>query len=154
MIKVIPHSHFTFAKVWNLHANFLIRYGDLNLARKTLGLAIGTCEKEKIYKNYIDLELSLREFDRVRTLYEKYLAWMPSNCQAWIRFAELERSLGDIDRARAIFDIAAEQSELDMPEVLWKSYIDFEAEEQEWDKARQLYHRLLKRTRHIKVLFN
>jgi pentatricopeptide repeat protein len=40
-----------------------------------------------------------------------------------------------------------------MPEVLWKSYIDFLVEEHEWEKARKLYERLLQRTEHVKVTF-
>lgn len=38
-----------------------------------------------------------------------------------------------------------------MPEVLWKAYIDFEYKEEEWDRARALYKRLLQRTSHVKV---
>lgn len=39
-----------------------------------------------------------------------------------------------------------------MPEVLWKSYIDFEIEQKETERARQLYERLLQRTNHVKVI--
>lgn len=38
-----------------------------------------------------------------------------------------------------------------MPEVLWKAYIDFEIELEEYDRTRQLYQRLLQRTHHVKV---
>lgn len=31
------------------------------------------CPKPKLFSGYIELEMRLREFDRVRTLYEKYL---------------------------------------------------------------------------------
>lgn len=36
-------------------------------------------------------------------------------------------------------------------QVLWKSYIDFEIELEEYDNTRKLYELLLERTRHIKV---
>merc|ERR1711966_404066 len=39
----------------------------------------------------------------------------------------------------------------DMPEMLWKNYIDFEIDEGEGDKARALYERLLEKTGHVKV---
>lgn len=42
------------------------------------------------------------------------------NCQAWIKYAELERSLSETDRARALFELAIRQPSLDMPELLWK----------------------------------
>lgn len=38
-----------------------------------MGLAIGLGPKEKIFKDYIELELRLREFDRCRVLYQKWL---------------------------------------------------------------------------------
>lgn len=40
---------------------------------------------------------------------------------------------------------------MDMPELLWKSYIDFEIAQQEPEKTRQLFERLLERTSHVKV---
>lgn len=81
------------------------------------GMAIGKCPKNKLLKGYIELELQLREFDRCRKLYEKYLEFSPENCTTWIKFAELETILGDVDRARAIFELAIGQPRLDMPEV-------------------------------------
>lgn len=71
-----------------------------------------------------------------------------------MKFAELEALLGDYDRARAIYELAIAQPALDMPEVLWKAYIDFEIGQEEYDNARNLYRRLLQRTRHVKVRNN
>merc|ERR1712130_726628 len=93
----------------------------------------------------------LREFTRCRTLYEKFLEFNPENVQTWMKFAELETLLGDADRARAIYELAINQPRLDMPEILWKGYIDFETEQEETDRARELYRRLLERTHHVKV---
>jgi crooked neck len=109
------------------------------------------CPKDKLFKGYIELELKLYEFVRCRTLYEKHIEWNPANCQAWIKFAELERGLDDLERARAIFELAVSQSVLDMPELLWKAYIDFEEEEGEYERTRALYERLLEKTDHVKV---
>lgn len=60
-------------------------------------------------------------------------------------------ALEDDERVRAIFELAVEQEMLDMPELLWKSYIDFEEESGEFDKTRQLFERLLHKTDHVKV---
>ncbi|NXW55753.1 CRNL1 protein, partial [Eurystomus gularis] len=150
-IELIPHKKFTFAKIWLLYAQFEIRQKNLPLARRALGTSIGKCPKNKLFKGYIELELQLREFDRCRKLYEKFLEFAPENCTSWIKFAELETILGDIDRARAIYELAISQPRLDMPEVLWKSYIDFEIEQEEYEKTRNLYRRLLQRTQHVKV---
>ncbi|NXR97996.1 CRNL1 protein, partial [Oxylabes madagascariensis] len=150
-LELLPHKKFTFAKMWLLYAQFEIRQKNLPLARRALGTSIGKCPKNKLFKGYIELELQLREFDRCRKLYEKFLEFAPENCTSWIKFAELETILGDIDRARAIYELAISQPRLDMPEVLWKSYIDFEIEQEEYEKTRSLYQRLLQRTQHVKV---
>jgi crooked neck len=151
-IKLIPHKKFTFAKIWLLYAQFEIRQMQVGKARKLLGRAIGSCPKNRLFKGYIDLEFQLREFDRCRAIYTKFLEYDPSNCSAWIQFAELEKNvLDEVERSRAIFELAVSQQNLNMPELLWKAYIDFEIGEEEYDNTRDLYHRLLDRTEHVKV---
>lgn len=151
-LKHIPHNHFTFAKIWLQKARFYVRQMDITAARKTLGHGLGLCPKNKLFKEYIALEKKLYEFQRCRILYEKWLAFDPNNTAAWKDFAELERGLADIPRARAIYDIATGPDlNLDMPEIIWKDYIDFETEEEEFERARALYEKLLQRTDHVKV---
>ena len=150
-LKLIPHKKFTFAKIWLLKAQFEVRQMEITAARKILGQAIGMCPKDKLFKGYVELELKLFEFGRCRLLYEKHIAWNPANCQAWIKCAELERGLDDLERARGIFELAVNQPVLDMPELLWKAYIDFEEEEGEYERTRKLYERLLDKTGHVKV---
>lgn len=99
-LKLIPHKSFTFAKAWTQFAEFELRQLDLEAARKIMGTAIGMAPKEKVralilqssdydarpilvtdapalpkqlFKKYIDMELNLREFDRCRALYQKWL---------------------------------------------------------------------------------
>ncbi|KAK3069252.1 NineTeen Complex (NTC) component [Teratosphaeriaceae sp. CCFEE 6253] len=154
-LKLVPHKTFTFAKLWILKSQFHVRQNDLQQARKTMGLAIGMCPKNRLFSAYIELELQLFEFLRCRTLYEKWIEWDAANCTAWIKFAELERGLDDTARARAIFELATAQPSLDMPELLWKAYIDFEEDlaegPEEFERPRELYERLLGKTQHVKV---
>ena len=151
VLKLIPHKKFTFAKIWIMKAQFELRQSQLQAARKTMGQAIGMCPKDRLFKGYIELELKLFEFVRCRTLYEKMLEFNPSSTSAWIKYAELERGLEDLERVRAIFELAISQPVLDMPELLWKAYIDFEEEEGEYTHVRALYERLLDKTDHVKV---
>eukprot|EP00111_Clytia_hemisphaerica_P005224 TCONS_00015061-protein len=150
-LEVIPHKKFTFAKIWIMYAQFEVRQKNLKVARLTLGSSIGKCPKDKLYREYISLELQLREFNRCRKLYEKFLEFNPANCTTWIKYAEMETILGDTSRARSIYELAIAQTLLDMPEVLWKAYIDFEIEQEEFERTRDLYERLLKKTQHVKV---
>ncbi|KAG2422724.1 hypothetical protein HXX76_015811 [Chlamydomonas incerta] len=151
VLDLIPHRQFTFAKIWIMAAKFEIRQRNVEGFRKLLGRALGLCPKEKLFKAYIELELTMGNVDRVRKLYEKYLEWRPSNVGAWVRFADLERQLGETGRARALYELAIGQPLLDMPEALWKSYIDFEIAAGERERVRVLYTRLLDRTKHVKV---
>jgi crooked neck len=174
-----PVTYRTNNQLWLSYAYFEIRRQDVTAARKVLGVSIGMCPKPKLFTGYIELEMRLREFDRVRTLYEKFLTvscrslfpsqklitqYDPSLSSAWIQWTQVEGAVEDFERVRAIFELAVTQS-LDMPEIVWKvqpdlspgsrvniqAYIDFEIEEAERERARHLYERLLERTSHVKV---
>lgn len=151
MIKIIPHHKFSFSKIWILYSSFELRQNNLTGARKVLGTAIGKAPKSKIFQEYIDLESKLGNIDRVRTLYEKWLKTFPYDCSAWCKYAEAEDILGESERARAIYQAAINQQLLDMPELVWKGFIDFEITEEEYDNVRNLYEQLLERSQHVKV---
>ncbi|KAG8533229.1 NineTeen Complex (NTC) component [Bacidia gigantensis] len=150
-LEIIPHQKFTFAKVWLMKAHFELRHGDLTAARKTLGRAIGMCPKKKLFQGYIEMETKLVELVRCRTLYEKHIEFDPSKPYGWIEFAKFERALDDLERVRAIFELAINQLGLDKPELVWKQYIEFEDDEGEFERARALYERLLQIQNHVKV---
>jgi crooked neck len=63
----------------------------------------------------------------------------------------LEIQLADCTRARAIYEFGVSQSTLSMPEILWKSYIKFEIDEGDRERARALYERLVVLSGHMKV---
>lgn len=151
LLDIIPHQNFTFAKAWILKAKFHIRQRDLQAARLTLGRAIGQCPKPKIFRAYIEIETNLREFDRARMIYTKQLLYDPADSQTWVRFAELERLLLDDDRARAIMEAAVSQ-EVDMPEIIWMSWIEAEYELGNFEFCRTLYRRLIDRSPHPKIM--
>ena len=150
-IALIPHKTFTFAKIWRLYAEFLLRRLDLSSARKVMGRAMGQCPKPRIFKDYIGMEMELREFDRCRIIYEKYLLFNSTSSSSWLAFAEFEKMLNDCDRVRGIYELAISQSHMDASENVWKSFIEFEYEEGEYEKCRRLYEQLLARTEHVKV---
>uniref|UniRef100_A0AAV1UUF8 Pre-mRNA-splicing factor Syf1-like N-terminal HAT-repeats domain-containing protein n=1 Tax=Peronospora matthiolae TaxID=2874970 RepID=A0AAV1UUF8_9STRA len=150
-LKMIIHEEFTFAKIWILYAKFLIRQRDVQGARLTFGEALGRCPKKKLFTSYIELELMMGKIDRCRKIYMRFLEFDPQNCETWQKYAMLERQVGELERARAIYELAIAQPVLDMPEMIWKHYIDFEIENGERDNTRALYERLLERTKHVKV---
>lgn len=150
-LRVLPHKHFTFGKIWLYAAQLEVRQKDMPKARKILGQGIGMTGKANIFRGYIDLELSLGEVERCRQLYAKYIESAPQNTSAWRAFAQLEAKVGEVPRARAIYELAIGDAQMDMPEVIWKAYIDLELAEGELSNARNLYERLLARSGHVKV---
>jgi len=153
-VAVVPHKLFTFAKIWTMWAQFEVRQKRLAAARKVFGHAIGRCPKDRLFKEYIQLELNLGNFDRCRKLYQKYLEFAPHNVTTWIKFAELETTLNELERTRSLYELGISQELLDKPEQLWKAYIDFEISQQEHERTRVLYERLLERTSHVKVFMS
>lgn len=153
-LKVIPHSSFTFAKIWVMFAHFEVRQKQLDQARKILGQSIGRCPKDKLFTQYIQLEYQLGNVDRCRKIYEKYLEYAPHNCSTWKKYCEMESEVGEDSRCRALYELAIAQPLLDMPEMLWKSYIDFEISQGNISNTRNLYERLLDRTQHVKVFIS
>lgn len=69
---------------WSL-LGFRIASAGISDACFLQGTAIGKCPKNKLFRGYIDLEIQLREFERCRILYEKFLEFNPENCTTWMK---------------------------------------------------------------------
>jgi crooked neck len=151
MIKIVPHKQFSFAKIWKLYAEFEVRNLDLERARKIFGRAIAECQKERIFLDYADLEMRLGNIDRCRTIYGRFLEVHPQNPKAWNVYVDLEDSVGEMERARALCDLAIKQERLDMPELVWKRYIDLEVSHEELESARKVWLELLHKSSHVRV---
>ena len=149
--NVVPHSRFTFAKLWIHYAKCLARNGDLTGARKLFGQALGQCPKPKLFRAYAEFETDNGEVARLRTILLKWIETFPVASEAWISTACLEADLGEWERARSIWELALQQSELDDAEAVWKCYIEMECCAGEWQRARDLYERLVQLTQHVKV---
>lgn len=100
------------------------------------------------------MEYKLVNIERVRTIYEKYITVFPDNPDPFIQWAEMEKSLNEIDRYRAIFELAISHPTMSMPEKVWKSYIDNEIELEEYENVRRLFEELLSRSKNVKVKGN
>ena len=141
--KTIPHDKFTFPDVWILFANFEVRQNNILSARKILGTSLGMCPEELVFRNYIDMEIKLKEFDRTRKLYEKYIEFKPSDPKVWIEYSELEENLGDEDRARGIYTIAlnseVDSLSYDSKLAILKRFITFETDSENYNNARKVF---------------
>ena len=115
-LKLVPHKKFTFGKLWINFAQFYIRCGDLQKARKIFGMSIGIFPKKKVFQAYINLEEQLCQLDRVRALYEKYCEKFSTLPQPWIEYASFEMKLAENDRAKGILEIANQLSIQGLPD--------------------------------------
>ena len=97
------------------------------------------------------MEMQLTNFDRCRTIYQRYLLSYPDKPSVWINFAEMECTLEEHSRARVLYEKAITLPVLNMPETAWKAYIDMEIRLGHPEKARVLFERLKRNTKHIKV---
>ena len=75
--------------------------------------------------------MQLGEVERCRKIYEKQISVYAGMSNSWIAYAEFESALEEHARARSIYESAVKFSEdaltpLDLPENLWKAWIDFE----------------------------
>ena len=167
-LKVIPHNKFTFNKAWIMAAQFELRNGGenrLSNTRKILGKAIGTMNypKNNLFRFYIDLENKLGEWDRIRKIYEKWLevSIIKSDTSALavlLDYIEFEKGLEETSRCEALYEMGLLLIHNDLTctkltpfEVLWTSFIDYYRQEFEYDKARDIYQRLLTENDHVKV---
>lgn len=89
--------------------------------------------------------------DRVRMLYEKFIERFPDNPVPWIKFGEFEKDLEEFERFENIFELAIENNQMNMPETVWRAYIDNQIFLKNFEKVRELYERLLERSKHIKI---
>ena len=96
------------------------------------------------------MEFQIGCFENCRTIHEKWIACYPDSGWSWTAFAEFENSLEEYEWVRFIYERAI-LWELDMPEKVWKSYIDFEIENRDFEKAREIYQKLLNLTKNVKV---
>ncbi|XP_026189832.1 crooked neck-like protein 1 [Cyclospora cayetanensis] len=148
-LEAVPHKLFSFAKLWTLFVAFEIRQLNLERARKIFGMAIAKCGKEKIFQAYSQLELRLGNIDRCRQIHAKFIETYPLNPRAWINMIELEILAEETERARALCELAVSMEQMEMPELIWKTYIDMEVNWGAFDRARALYERLLDKTQHV-----
>lgn len=150
VLKLIPHKIFTFTKIWINFAEFEIRQGDLQQARKILGRSLGMCPNQTIFDYYINLEIKLKEFDRVRGIYTKLLEVFPKDSNNWINFANFEDSLGDEPRCTGLYDLGISEDSVPKNErvKIFKAYIGYCIDEKDFSKAKKIYDKLVDFTNH------
>lgn len=142
IMEIAPLKDFNFSNLWINFANFLIRQKNLKKARLTLGKSIGINPTSEIFNFYIELEFKLGNFDRCRTLFEKFVENFSNSSATWIKYAEFEENLDEYERSTKILQLAMLYN-LDKPEEIYKKYIMILTNQGAFDEVRKFYEKLI-----------
>ncbi|ONM60140.1 Tetratricopeptide repeat (TPR)-like superfamily protein [Zea mays] len=119
---------------------------DYGLAKRAMNVydeavrAVPNSEKMAMYEIYIARAAELFGVPRTRQIYEQAIeSGLPDRdvLTMCMKFAELERSLGEIDRSRAIYVHASNYADPNNPDF-WKKWNDFEIQHGNEDTFREM----------------
>ncbi|XP_062189952.1 uncharacterized protein LOC133892983 [Phragmites australis] len=120
---------------------------DYGLAKRAMNVydesvrAVPNSEKMSMYEIYIARAAELFGVPRTRQIYEQAIeSGLPDRdvMTMCLKFAELERSLGEIDRSRAIYVHASNYADPNTHSVFWKKWNDFEIQHGNEDTFREM----------------
>ncbi|XP_008107294.1 crooked neck-like protein 1 isoform X2 [Anolis carolinensis] len=148
-VKANPHNY----DAWFDYLRLVESDADPDAVREVYERAIANVppiQEKRHWKRYIYLwinyalyeELEAKDPERTRQVYQACIELIPHKkftfAKIWLLYAQFEIRQKSLQLARRAL-------------VLWKSYIDFEIEQEEYENTRNLYRRLLQRTQHVKV---
>uniref|UniRef100_A0A8C6WLY8 Crooked neck pre-mRNA splicing factor 1 n=1 Tax=Neogobius melanostomus TaxID=47308 RepID=A0A8C6WLY8_9GOBI len=148
-VKANPHNY----DAWFDYLRLLESDADPDAVRDVYERAIANVppiQEKRHWRRYVYLwinyalyeELETKDMERTRQVYQACLELIPHKkftfAKIWLLFGQFEIRQKNLQGARKVM-------------VLWKSYIDFEIEQEEFENTRNLYKRLLQRTQHVKV---
>ncbi|KAK0404643.1 hypothetical protein QR680_017553 [Steinernema hermaphroditum] len=142
-------------KFYLLYAKLEEEYG---LARHAMNIYQRGCtavEKEEMYSMfniYIKKAMNMFGVTNTRSIYEKAIEILPEDdCRKMsLRYAEMERNLGEIDRARAVYGHCAEICDPRVHDTFWKTWQDFETKHGNEDTLREM----LRIRRTVQAMYN
>ena len=87
------------------------------------------------------MKIHLQEFDRARSVYERFILCHPE-VKNWIKYGKWEERLGAIDKARSVYERAIEFYGDDfLNEELFIHFARFEERQREYDRCRCIFKR-------------
>ncbi|CAG0892203.1 unnamed protein product [Cyprideis torosa] len=131
---------------------------EFGLARHAMAVYERACkavlpeQKFDMYNIYIQKAAEIYGVTKTREIYEAAIEALP-DAQAremGLRFADLERKLGEIDRARAIYAHCSEMCDPRVTAEFWQTWKDFEVKHGNEDTIREM----LRIKRSVQALYN
>eukprot|EP00800_Vazella_pourtalesii_P004699 TRINITY_DN1544_c0_g1_i1.p1 TRINITY_DN1544_c0_g1~~TRINITY_DN1544_c0_g1_i1.p1 ORF type:complete len:482 (+),score=137.30 TRINITY_DN1544_c0_g1_i1:558-2003(+) len=134
----------SFAKsIYLMYASLEEEHG---LAKNAMGVydrataAVTSEDKLEIFTLYIKRAQEIFGVTYTREIYEKAIEDLPDeSCRVMcMRYAELERALGEIDRARGVYSHAAQISDPRVCQEFWETWKEFEVKHGNEDTFREM----------------
>ncbi|KAL4065364.1 hypothetical protein J3A83DRAFT_4099989 [Scleroderma citrinum] len=131
---------------------------DFGLAKRAMGIyerateVVADEDKFEMYTIYITKATANYGLPATRTIYERAIEILPAKqtAEMCLRFAALERKLGEIDRARAIYAHASQFCDPRVNTKFWAEWNSFEIETGSEDTFREM----LRIKRSVQAQFN
>ncbi|TBU07254.1 hypothetical protein CWI36_0301p0010 [Hamiltosporidium magnivora] len=114
-----------YSKVFVEYAKYFERANKISESRKIYGKAIGLLPTSEVFENYLEMEKKLKEDDRVRKIYEKYLENDLENGLVWLEFSKWEYKHLVMYRTHSILDLGLKYAEFNRKEI-FEFYIEIE----------------------------
>ncbi|KAF9918455.1 pre-mRNA-splicing factor syf1 [Lobosporangium transversale] len=139
-----------------------LMYGELEethgLARHAMSIydratkAVASEDRADMYHFYIAKAATMFGVTSTREIYERAIETLPDKDARMMcmRFAEMERKLGEIDRARGIFAHGSQFSDPRIASDYWQAWHDFEVQHGNEDTFKEM----LRIKRSVQVKFN
>eukprot|EP00038_Savillea_parva_P026092 m.51348 g.51348 ORF g.51348 m.51348 type:complete len:862 (+) comp7299_c0_seq1:235-2820(+) len=129
--------------VYLLYANFEEKYGLARHAMKVYEratAAVPKAERHEIWKLYILRVSAIFGVTVTRDLYVKAIEVLPDKAarEMCLEFADLERKLGEIDRARGVYAHCSQLCDPRTEPKFWKTWNDFELRHGNEDTFREM----------------
>uniref|UniRef100_A0A914L0N6 Pre-mRNA-splicing factor SYF1 n=1 Tax=Meloidogyne incognita TaxID=6306 RepID=A0A914L0N6_MELIC len=141
--------------IYLLYAQYEEEHG---LARRAMEIynkatdAVDKDEKHLIYNVYIKKAMEFYGITKTRPIFESAIERLPENRsrEMSLRYAQVERNLGEIDRARAIYAHCAEICDPRVHSDFWETWKEFEVKHGNEDTIREM----LRMKRSVQATFN
>uniref|UniRef100_A0AC35TLN3 Suf domain-containing protein n=1 Tax=Rhabditophanes sp. KR3021 TaxID=114890 RepID=A0AC35TLN3_9BILA len=130
--------------IFVLYAKFEENYGSPRRAMTIYNRAAMIVEKDDqsvIFNIYIKKAMDLFGITHARPVFEQAIEQLPENDSRDIsmKYAQLERSLGEIDRARAIYAHCSEVCDPNVYGQFWETWKDFEMKHGNEDTVKVMF---------------
>ncbi|CAI9716217.1 pre-mRNA-splicing factor SYF1-like [Octopus vulgaris] len=129
--------------IYLLYSKLEEEHGLARHAMKVYDRAIeGVLEEEKheMFNIYLKKAAEIYGVTHTRSIYEKAIEILPDiqSREMCLRFADLERKLGEIDRARAIYGHCSQMCDPRITPDFWKTWKEFEIKHGNEDTVREM----------------